>query len=109
MPVLLLCCVAGLFLVFKKRSSKGEETFQDQDDNPVYGIYASDGMDTTEATDNHDLYGGGGEEDEEEAERANQMHWAVHAWGQRLSVTAPGLSAQGLKKTNRIFTFFVQK
>ena len=53
---------------------KGRGTFPDQDDNPVYGIYASDGMDTTEATDTNEVYGGGGEEDEEEAERANQMH-----------------------------------
>ena len=60
-PVILLCCVAGLFLVFKKRSSKGKETFQDQDDNPVYGIYACDGTDTTEATDTNEVYGEGEE------------------------------------------------
>ena len=73
-PLILLCCFVGLILFLKKRSTKGEETFEDQDDNPVYGIYASDGMDTTEATDTNEVYGGGGEEDEEEAERANQMH-----------------------------------
>ena len=51
----------------------------------MYGIYASDRMDTTEATDNNELYGGGEEEGEEEV---CTMHWAVHAWGHRLSVTA---------------------
>ena len=40
---------------------KGRGTFPDQDDNPVYGIYASDGMDTTEATDTNEVYGGGEE------------------------------------------------
>ena len=72
-PLTLLCCVAGLMFFVRKRSTRGQETFQDQDDNPVYGIYASDRMDTTEATDNNEVYGGG-EEDEEEAERANQLH-----------------------------------
>ena len=69
-PLILLCCFVGLILFLKKHSTKGEETFEDQDDNPVYGIYASDGMDTTEATYTNEVYGGGGEE----AERANQMH-----------------------------------
>ena len=72
--VILLCCVTGLIFFLKKRTRRAEETFQDQDDNPVYGIYAIDGMDTTEATDNNEVYGGGEDEDEGEAERANQMH-----------------------------------
>ena len=83
-PLILLCCASGIILFLKKRSRRGEEAFEDQDDNPVYGIYASNGMDTSEATDNNELYGGGGEEDEEEV---CTMHWAVHAWGRRLSVT----------------------
>ena len=73
-PLILLSCASGIILFLKRRSRRGEETFEDQDDNPVYGIYASDGMDTAEATDTNEVYGGGEEEDEEEAERANQMH-----------------------------------
>ena len=73
-PLILLCCASGIILFLKKRSRRGEETFQDQDDNPVYGIYASDGMDTTEATDNNEVYGGEEDEDDDAAEQANQMH-----------------------------------
>ena len=73
-PLILLCCASGIILFLKKRSRRGEETFQDQDDNPVYGIYASDGMDTAEATDNNEVYGGEEDEDDDAAEQANQMH-----------------------------------
>ena len=55
--------VAAGTLVFinrKKQCNKEDENFEDNDENPVYGIYASDGIYTaTEMTDNSDMYGVG--------------------------------------------------
>ena len=43
-----------------RRRSKKEEEIQDEDENPVYGLYSSDGIYTaTEMTDNNEMYGVG--------------------------------------------------
>ena len=67
--LILLCCIPVLFLVWRKRFKKTEERFEDEDENPVYGIYASDGVDTAEVTDSNEVYGG---EEEEEGRGENE-------------------------------------
>ena len=66
--LILLSCGAVLLLVWRKRFNKAEEMFDDEDENPVYGIYASDGVDTAEVTDSNEVYGGEEEEDGREKE-----------------------------------------
>ena len=60
--LLVILAVAGI-LVFrnrKKQSRKEDEKFVDNDENPVYGLYSSDGIYTaTEMTDNNEMYGVG--------------------------------------------------
>ena len=66
--ILTLCCVAVLLLVWRKKlKDKEDETFDEEDENPVYGIYAGDDEadDTAEVTDSNAIYGG---EEEEEGE-----------------------------------------
>ena len=60
-----VCCIALLLLVWRKQF---KEKFDDEDENPVYRIYASDMMDTTEVTDSNEVYGGGEEDDGGEKE-----------------------------------------
>jgi len=60
--LLVILAVAGI-LVFrkhKKQSKKEDEKFEDNDENPVYGLYSSDGIYTaTEMTDYNETYGVG--------------------------------------------------
>ena len=54
---LTLCCVAVLLLVWRKKlKAKEEEQFDEEDENPVYGIYAGDDEadDTAEVTKSND-------------------------------------------------------
>ena len=52
-----------LLFVRRKRIKKTEEKFKDRDENPDYGTYAYDGVDTMEVVDYNEVYGGleGGE------------------------------------------------
>ena len=65
--ITLFCCFAVLLLFW--RSKKTKEKFEDEDENPVYGIYASDEVDMTEVTDSNEVYGG---EEEEEGRGENE-------------------------------------
>ena len=69
--LILLCCIPVILLVWRKRFKKTEERFEDEDENPVYGIYASDGVDMTEVTDSNEVYGG--EEEEGRGENEDQI------------------------------------
>ena len=67
--ITLFCCFAALLLFW--RSKKTKEKFEDEDANPVYGIYASDEVDMTEVTDSNEVYGG--EEEEGRGENEDQI------------------------------------
>ena len=75
--VTLLCCVAVLILVRRKKLRKKGENFKDWDKNSDYGTYAYYGNDTVEAIDQNALYGGLEGEDKGDQIKDNNPDYCV--------------------------------